>query len=154
MQRTLEKEQQEQLEKERKRIITESEWVLEYESDEIQKPKIRVDYQPSFLAFAKPASTGRRSFKEFNKKTEEAEKEAARRKEQEHQKRLDKASELEEQETLNEMRKRVDTASNKGKKRGRRAANMEEVLNKLNEAEDPKRPRQSDPKEQNFIKPQ
>ena len=38
MQRSLEKEQQEQLEKERKRIITESEWVLEYESDEIQKP--------------------------------------------------------------------------------------------------------------------
>ena len=38
MQRSLEKEQQEQLEKERKRIITESEWVLEYENDEIQKP--------------------------------------------------------------------------------------------------------------------
>ncbi|KAG2215331.1 hypothetical protein INT45_011172 [Circinella minor] len=153
MQRSLEKEQQEQLEKERKRIITESEWVLEYESDEIQKPKIRVDYQPSFLAFTEPVNTGRQSFKEFNKKTEEAEKEAARRKEKEHQDRLDKASELEEQETLNEMQKRVDGATKKGRKRGR-VAYLEQTRNKLNAAEDAKRPRQSDPKEQNFIKPQ
>lgn len=38
MQRSLEKEKQEELERERKRIITEAEWVLEYETDQVQKP--------------------------------------------------------------------------------------------------------------------
>lgn len=38
MQRSLEKEVQEQLEKERKRVISEAEWVLDTKDTEIQKP--------------------------------------------------------------------------------------------------------------------
>jgi hypothetical protein len=38
MQRSLEKEQQEQIEKERKRIISEAEWQIDYEATEAQKP--------------------------------------------------------------------------------------------------------------------
>ncbi|EIE89122.1 hypothetical protein RO3G_13833 [Rhizopus delemar RA 99-880] len=38
MQRSLEKEVQEQLEKERKRVISEAEWVIDTKDTEIQKP--------------------------------------------------------------------------------------------------------------------
>lgn len=38
MQRSLEKEVQEQLERERKRVISEAEWVLDTKDIEIQKP--------------------------------------------------------------------------------------------------------------------
>ncbi|KAI9322749.1 hypothetical protein BX666DRAFT_655818 [Dichotomocladium elegans] len=71
MQRSLEKAQQEELERERKRIITEAEWVIDYETEQVQKPKIRVDYQSSYLAFnGTPMVMGRQSFKEFNKVVE------------------------------------------------------------------------------------
>ena len=38
MQRSLEKEKQEELEKERKRVISEAEWVLDREQTEAEKP--------------------------------------------------------------------------------------------------------------------
>jgi hypothetical protein len=38
MQRSMEKEQQEQLEKERKRVISEAEWVLDTKDTTMQKP--------------------------------------------------------------------------------------------------------------------
>jgi hypothetical protein len=38
MQRSMEKEMQEQLEKERKRVISEAEWVLDTKELEVQKP--------------------------------------------------------------------------------------------------------------------
>ncbi|KAI9489988.1 hypothetical protein BDB00DRAFT_875826 [Zychaea mexicana] len=157
MQRSLEKEKQEELERERKRIITESEWVLEYESDEVQKPKIRVDYQPSYLAFTEPVSQGRQSFKEFNKKTEAIEEETARRKDQEHQKNLDKASELEENETLNEMQKRLQDQMKKDK-------NKRPMLTRKFDNDDNKRhkqassssrpPEQGFHRERGFLKPE
>ncbi|KAI9262785.1 hypothetical protein BY458DRAFT_458754 [Sporodiniella umbellata] len=72
MQRSLEKEAQEQIEKERKRVISEAEWVLDTKDTEIQKPKIQIEYEPSFLAFTSDSTVGRRSFKSFNKSTEES----------------------------------------------------------------------------------
>lgn len=38
MQRSMEKEMQEQLEKERKRVISEAEWTLDTKELEVQKP--------------------------------------------------------------------------------------------------------------------
>lgn len=38
MQRSMEKEAQEQLEKERKRVISEAEWVLDIKETHIEKP--------------------------------------------------------------------------------------------------------------------
>lgn len=38
MQRSLEKERQEEMERERKRIISEAEWIIEYETEENHKP--------------------------------------------------------------------------------------------------------------------
>jgi hypothetical protein len=38
MQRSVEKEMQEQLEKERKRVISEAEWVLDTKQIEVEKP--------------------------------------------------------------------------------------------------------------------
>lgn len=38
MQRSMEKEQQEQIEKERKRVISEAEWVLDREETHMEKP--------------------------------------------------------------------------------------------------------------------
>ncbi|KAI9248055.1 hypothetical protein BDA99DRAFT_525634 [Phascolomyces articulosus] len=154
MQRSIEKEQQEQLEKERKRIITESEWVLEYEDSEIQKPKIHVEYQPSFLAFNEQVSTGRQSFNEFNKETEAVEKETARRKKKAHQNNLDKASELEENETLNEMRKRIQGNKKKGKKRDRASDITEKEDNKRPKEQSPKPTEQGFRREKSFIKPE
>ncbi|KAI7865734.1 hypothetical protein BDF14DRAFT_1822948 [Spinellus fusiger] len=70
MQRSMEKEMQEELEKERKRIISEAEWSLDYDTTDSLKPSVRIDYQPSFLAFSTVSSLGRASFKEFNKEME------------------------------------------------------------------------------------
>ncbi|KAI8144773.1 hypothetical protein BJV82DRAFT_58810 [Fennellomyces sp. T-0311] len=148
MQRSLEKEQQEELEKERKRIITESEWVLEYETDEVQKSNIQVDYQPSYLAFTQPASSGRQSFKEFNKVTEEAEAEAARRKEDEKQEARDRRAELDEQETLNMMRDRLQQ---QGKKRNRPSSKQN---GNAGSSKKSKPSHQKQPAERGFIKPE
>ncbi|KAI9019973.1 hypothetical protein CLU79DRAFT_227114 [Phycomyces nitens] len=38
MQRSMEKELQEEHEKERKRVISEAEWTVDYDEEEIQKP--------------------------------------------------------------------------------------------------------------------
>ncbi|CAO3629018.1 unnamed protein product [Cunninghamella blakesleeana] len=72
MQRSLEKEQQEQLEKERKRIISEAEWKIDYEESEVQKQNIHVQYQPSFLSFTPVSQSGRQSYQKFNKKVEKS----------------------------------------------------------------------------------
>ncbi|KAG2192040.1 hypothetical protein INT46_011643 [Mucor plumbeus] len=70
MQRSMEKEQQEQLEKERKRVISEAEWILDTKDTTMQKPKIQIEVQPSFLPFTQDTFAGRRSFKSFNKSVE------------------------------------------------------------------------------------
>ncbi|KAI8075800.1 uncharacterized protein B0P05DRAFT_546460 [Gilbertella persicaria] len=70
MQRTLEKEKQEQLEKERKRVISEAEWVLDRKEIDAEKPKIQIEHQPSFLPFTQATMAGRQSFKSFNKEIE------------------------------------------------------------------------------------
>ncbi|KAF1796757.1 hypothetical protein V8B55DRAFT_1547406 [Mucor lusitanicus] len=70
MQRSMEKEMQEQLEKERKRVISEAEWVLDTKDTTVQKPKIQIEVQPSFLPFTQDTAAGRRSFKSFNKLVE------------------------------------------------------------------------------------
>ncbi|KAI8369723.1 hypothetical protein BD560DRAFT_397645 [Blakeslea trispora] len=70
MQRSLEKEKQEELEKERKRVISEAEWVLDNRQTEAEKPKIQIEYQPSYLPFTQATIAGRRSFKSFNKEVE------------------------------------------------------------------------------------
>lgn len=40
MQRSLEKKEQEKLERERKRLISEAEWVLDYEQLDVEKPLV------------------------------------------------------------------------------------------------------------------
>ncbi|KAI9344430.1 hypothetical protein BD770DRAFT_397515 [Pilaira anomala] len=70
MQRSMEKEMQDQLEKERKRVISEAEWVLDTKETNVEKPKIQIEYQPSFLPFTQETSSGRRSFNSFNKEIE------------------------------------------------------------------------------------
>ncbi|GAA5812090.1 hypothetical protein MFLAVUS_005540 [Mucor flavus] len=70
MQRSMEKEMQEKLEKERKRVISEAEWVLDTKETNVEKPKIQIEYQPSFLPFAQDTTSGRRSFNSFNKEIE------------------------------------------------------------------------------------
>ncbi|CAO3672656.1 unnamed protein product [Rhizopus stolonifer] len=59
MQKSLEKEVQEQLEKERKRVISEAEWVLDAKDTEIEKPKIHIEYEPSYLVFTPDSTVGR-----------------------------------------------------------------------------------------------
>ncbi|KAI8638313.1 hypothetical protein BD408DRAFT_446893 [Parasitella parasitica] len=70
MQRSMEKEMQEQIERERKRVISEAEWVLDTKDTTIQKPKIQIQVEPSFLPFTQDTTAGRRSFKSFNKSIE------------------------------------------------------------------------------------
>ncbi|ORY92283.1 hypothetical protein BCR43DRAFT_498101 [Syncephalastrum racemosum] len=66
MQRSVEKEKLKELEKERKRIISEAEWYIDYDTADISKPKLQVEHQPSFLAFSTTVP-GRTSFQDFNK---------------------------------------------------------------------------------------
>ncbi|ORX50889.1 hypothetical protein DM01DRAFT_1337488 [Hesseltinella vesiculosa] len=68
MQRSMEQEQKKQLEQEMKKIVSEAEWKIDYESQQVQKPKIRVEYQPSYLSFDTTPVVGRCSFQKFNKK--------------------------------------------------------------------------------------
>ncbi|CDH52616.1 predicted protein [Lichtheimia corymbifera JMRC:FSU:9682] len=140
MQRSLEKEKQEELERERKRIITEAEWVLEYETDQVQKPKIRVDYQPSYLAFndTRP-NLGRQSFKEFNKQTEQ---DAAEQKEKEKQDQRDRKAQQQEDEYMDTMKQDLRERRKGGKKR--RAADDSKGKKKA----------KSDKAPQGFIKPE
>ncbi|KAI9255921.1 hypothetical protein EDC94DRAFT_617180 [Helicostylum pulchrum] len=70
MQRSMEKEMQEKLEKERKRVISEAEWVLDIKELNIEKPKILIECQPSFLHFSQDTTSGRKSFNSFNKEVE------------------------------------------------------------------------------------
>ncbi|KAJ8663300.1 hypothetical protein O0I10_000539 [Lichtheimia ornata] len=143
MQRSLEKEKQEELERERKRIITEAEWVLEYETDQVQKPKIRVDYQPSYLAFndTRP-NLGRQSFKEFNKVVEQTEQDAAEQKEKEKQDQRDRKAQQQEDEYMDTMKQDLRERRKGGKKR--RAADDNKGKKKA----------KSDKAPQGFIKPQ
>ncbi|KAI8075177.1 hypothetical protein BC940DRAFT_5753 [Gongronella butleri] len=68
MQRTMELEQKQQLEQEMKKIISEAEWKIDYEAQ-----KIRVEYQPSYLAFDTTPTVGRMTFQRFNQPTMEEE---------------------------------------------------------------------------------
>ncbi|KAI8340044.1 hypothetical protein BC941DRAFT_419251 [Chlamydoabsidia padenii] len=115
MQRSLEKEQQEQIEKERKRIISEAEWQIDYEATEAQKPKIRVEYQPSYLSFTDTTQSGRQSFQKFNKTIENPNEEAEQRLQREEAK--EKERTISDEDLMHQMRKRVES---NGSKRNRK----------------------------------
>ncbi|KAG0178651.1 hypothetical protein DFQ28_003959 [Apophysomyces sp. BC1034] len=104
MQRSLEKEKQEQLERERKRIISEAEWTIEYETDDVQKTKIRVEYEPSYLSFANNATVSEKDEEEQQRLERETAKE--------------KASEISDSELLKRMRTVRSVSNPKTKKRG------------------------------------
>ncbi|KAL1925652.1 uncharacterized protein VTP21DRAFT_535 [Calcarisporiella thermophila] len=70
MQRQQERELREKLEKEQRKAISEAHWVLEYEAGEIEKPKVRVEYEPSYLSCTTTNVVGRKSFNNFNKEIE------------------------------------------------------------------------------------
>ncbi|KAI8079807.1 uncharacterized protein BX664DRAFT_341503 [Halteromyces radiatus] len=103
MQRSVEKEQQEKMEKERKRIITEAEWKIDYESTEVQKPKIRVEYQPSYLSFTETTQTGRQSYQKFNKSIENPNEESEQRLKREMEK--EKEGTMTDEELVKQMRR-------------------------------------------------
>ncbi|KAI8372350.1 M-phase phosphoprotein 6-domain-containing protein [Choanephora cucurbitarum] len=116
MQRSLEKEKQEELEKERKRVISEAEWVLDREQTEAEKPKIQIEYQSSFLPFTQATIAGRRSFQSFNKKVE------ALTEEQETQQRLEREEQAEKShqisdKAMGEQMQTIRTVSKSSKKR-------------------------------------
>ncbi|CEP11569.1 hypothetical protein [Parasitella parasitica] len=96
MQRSMEKEMQEQIEKERKRVISEAEWVLDTKDTTIQKPKIRIQVEPSFLPFTQDTTAGRKSFKSFNKSIE------ASADQEEKSQRLAREEKAEESSNLND----------------------------------------------------
>ncbi|KAI8575326.1 hypothetical protein K450DRAFT_262236 [Umbelopsis ramanniana AG] len=66
MQRSAESERREELEQVQKKELSTSEWRLEYKGEKLQKPKIRVQYEPSFLGFTDTTTLGRKSYKKFN----------------------------------------------------------------------------------------
>ncbi|KAI8384799.1 uncharacterized protein BYT42DRAFT_612472 [Radiomyces spectabilis] len=103
MQRGMEKEKQEQIEKERKRIISEAEWVLEYESDAPQKASFQVEYQPSYLAFSDTANIGRKSFQQFNKSIEATAEDVEKAQQLEREEEKEKASAVDDKEMLDRM---------------------------------------------------
>ncbi|KAI8886286.1 hypothetical protein K501DRAFT_214277 [Backusella circina FSU 941] len=117
MQRSVEKEMQEQLEKERKRVISEAEWVLDTKEIEIEKPKIQIEVQPSFLAFTQTTAAGRTSFNNFNKKIEalgETEEKEQRLKREEEVERTKQVADKEFGKSMQSIRS-VSKRSSKGK---------------------------------------
>ncbi|KAG0782691.1 hypothetical protein G6F22_008993 [Rhizopus arrhizus] len=116
MQRSLEKEVQEQLEKERKRVISEAEWVLDTKDTEIQKPKIQIECQSSYLAFTPDSTVGRRSFKNFNKETEKTNEEIENAQRKAREEEQDDAQKAYEKSFVQEMAT-IRSVQKKSKKR-------------------------------------
>ncbi|RUP43586.1 hypothetical protein BC936DRAFT_136971 [Jimgerdemannia flammicorona] len=77
MKRQQERELNQKREQEQQRVITEAQWVIEYEGAEIEKPKLQVEYESSYMAFEYKATVGRRSFGNFNPEIEKKLDEAA-----------------------------------------------------------------------------
>ncbi|ORZ22228.1 hypothetical protein BCR42DRAFT_405755 [Absidia repens] len=145
MQRSIEKEQQEQIEKERKRIISEAEWKIDYESTEVQKPKIRVEYQPSFLSFTDTTHVGRQSFQKFNKNIENPNEEAEQRLKREESK--EKEQMVSDEDLMKQMRRRVENNGSK-RNRGDQQGNTKNNKNKK------QKKAANDTKKAEFIKPE
>ncbi|KAJ1988889.1 hypothetical protein H4R33_002261 [Dimargaris cristalligena] len=62
MQREVEKERSNELEKIEKKRITEAHWELKPPAALSKKPMVKVQYEPNFLNLTQEATTGRRSF--------------------------------------------------------------------------------------------
>ncbi|KAG2202926.1 hypothetical protein INT47_008958 [Mucor saturninus] len=116
MQRSMEKEMQEQLEKERKRVISEAEWVLDTKEIKAEKPKIQIEYQPSFLPFAVDTTAGRRSFNSFNKSVEAKVDEDAKSQRLAREEKIENANKLSDKE-FGEQMQTIRSVSKKSKKR-------------------------------------
>ncbi|CAO3656621.1 unnamed protein product [Mucor hiemalis] len=116
MQRSLEKEMQEQLEKERKRVISEAEWVLDTKEIQADKPKIQVEYQPSFLSFTQDTTAGRKSFQSFNKLVEAQVDDEAKSQRLAREEEAEKANRVTDKEFGKQMQT-VRSVSKKPKKR-------------------------------------
>ncbi|CEG69744.1 hypothetical protein RMATCC62417_05765 [Rhizopus microsporus] len=116
MQRSLEKEVQEQLERERKKVISEAEWVLDTKDIEIQKPKIQIEYQPSYLAFTADATVGRKSFKSFNKQIEKNDEERKAAERENREREQEEAQEASEKAFISDMAS-IRSVKKKSKKR-------------------------------------
>ncbi|KAL1931117.1 hypothetical protein VTP01DRAFT_10254 [Rhizomucor pusillus] len=146
MQRSLEKERQEEMERERKRIISEAEWIIEYETEENHKPKIDIEYQPSYLVFNELNTLGRRSFKDFNKKISALEEQRAQEEEDEEQEERDRMAAEDEEGLLHSMAKKF--AKKKRSSKRRRDDDEEEVK------QDNEQSRQPQKISRGFIKPE
>ncbi|KAI7882120.1 uncharacterized protein EV154DRAFT_523139 [Mucor mucedo] len=116
MQRSMEKEMQEQLEKERKRVISEAEWVLDTKEIKAEKPKIQIEYQPSFLPFAVDTTAGRRSFNSFNKSVEAKVDDDAKSQRLAREEKIENANKLSDKE-FGEQMQTIRSVSKKSKKR-------------------------------------
>ncbi|CAO3672981.1 unnamed protein product [Umbelopsis vinacea] len=73
MQRSVESDRREELEEVQRKELSTSEWRLEYKGEKLQKPKIRVQYEPSFLGFTDTTTLGRKSYQKFNEELERKE---------------------------------------------------------------------------------
>ncbi|KAG0323989.1 M-phase phosphoprotein 6 [Dissophora globulifera] len=74
MQRQQERETREKLELEQVRVVTEAHWVLDKKAIDLPKPKLQVEYEPSYLQMdaSERSSLGRVSFQKFNGDVEKA----------------------------------------------------------------------------------
>ncbi|KAI7901327.1 uncharacterized protein BX663DRAFT_514118 [Cokeromyces recurvatus] len=117
MQRSMEKEAQEQLEKERKRVVSEAEWVLDTKQTEAQKPKIQIQYQPSYLPFTMDTISGRQSFKSFNKQIEAITAEEEKKQRLEREETVEKQNQTTDKEFSQQMLTIREVSKKKSKKR-------------------------------------
>ncbi|KAM3583275.1 hypothetical protein VKS41_004191 [Umbelopsis sp. WA50703] len=75
MQRSAESERREELEQVQRKELSTSEWRLDFKDEKLKKPKIRVQYELSFLGFTDTTTLGRKSYQNFNEKLEKNEEE-------------------------------------------------------------------------------
>ncbi|KAI8982324.1 hypothetical protein BDF20DRAFT_866270 [Mycotypha africana] len=144
MQRSLEKEMRENLEKEKKRIASESEWVLDNKLIDTQKPKIQIQYETSYLPFIQNSVAARRSFKEFNKTVEAREQEEEQEQRLAREENVEKYSQMTDREFGNEMQTIRKLSKNQLKNNRKRArAAMKESSEK-----------RAKPADTGFIKPE
>ncbi|GAB5590472.1 atp4 subunit B of the stator stalk of mitochondrial F1F0 ATP synthase [Umbelopsis nana] len=96
MQRSAESERREELEQVQRKELSTSEWRLEYKGEKLQKPKIRVQYEPSYLGFTDTTTLGRKSYQKFNEDLERAEED------QTSEQRLSRETEKEDANTISD----------------------------------------------------
>ncbi|ORX90676.1 hypothetical protein K493DRAFT_304701 [Basidiobolus meristosporus CBS 931.73] len=117
MQRQQERELRDRLEEAEQKALAQSHWKVEYQDSSIEKPKLQVEYEPSYLSFNMTGLVGRKSYQSFNEDIEKVAVDSEKKQRQARELAVEKSTNMDDAELAQRMTSVTDSPGPEKKKR-------------------------------------